>query len=66
MVPDQRELAPRPKYSYIGFGDLSGGNQDSMTLAIADAEESRGWQTHRGAGPGAGGVAAVLPGRGAQ
>lgn len=40
VVPDRRELPPAPAERYVAFTDPSGGSSDSMTLAIAHAEES--------------------------
>lgn len=38
-VPGRRELAPATGLSYVGFVDVSGGSQDSYTLAIAHTED---------------------------
>jgi len=38
-VPGRRELAPAPGMSYLAFVDVSGGSQDSYTLAIAHADD---------------------------
>jgi hypothetical protein len=41
-VPGRLELAPVPDRPYVAFVDPSGGSSDSMTLAIAHAEERDG------------------------